>query len=121
MGHAVWLAGEANQLGFAPQLLQSYKNLFTLLDLAVQDLFVVDDQSGVLALAIYFSGGLPPVVVKIFPARCKAIDGRAWVVDLTRTPTHSSVSKTYVESPNGKSELPLWPLSLGRATPRIAP
>jgi len=36
--------------------------------------------------------------------RCKVIDGRAWVVDLTRVPTHSSVSKTYIESPNGKSD-----------------
>lgn len=36
--------------------------------------------------------------------RCKVIDGRAWVVDLTRVPTHSSVSKTYAESANGKSD-----------------
>jgi hypothetical protein len=37
-------------------------------------------------------------------ARCKVIDGRAWVVDLSRVPTYSSVSKTYIESPNGKSD-----------------
>jgi hypothetical protein len=36
--------------------------------------------------------------------RCKVIDGRAWVVDLSRVPTYSSVSKTYPESPNGKSD-----------------
>ena len=36
--------------------------------------------------------------------RGKVIDGRAWVVDLTRVPTHSSVSKTYAESANGKSD-----------------
>jgi len=36
--------------------------------------------------------------------KCRVIDGRAWVVDLTRVPTHSSVSKTYSESPNGKSD-----------------
>ena len=36
--------------------------------------------------------------------RCKAIDGRAWVVDLTRVPTYSSVSKTYPDRPNGKSD-----------------
>jgi len=36
--------------------------------------------------------------------RCKVIDGRAWVVDLTRVPTYSSVSKTYVDRPNGKSD-----------------
>jgi len=36
--------------------------------------------------------------------RCKVIDGRAWVVDLTRVPTNSSVSKTYPDRPNGKSD-----------------
>ena len=37
--------------------------------------------------------------------RCKVIDGRAWVVDLTRLPTYSSVSKSYPDRPNGKSDL----------------
>jgi hypothetical protein len=36
--------------------------------------------------------------------RCKVIDGRAWVVDLTRLPTYSSVSKSYPDRPNGKSD-----------------
>lgn len=36
--------------------------------------------------------------------RCKVIDGRAWVVDLSRVPTYSSVSKTYIDRPNGKSD-----------------
>ena|GEM_PF-1968200 len=36
--------------------------------------------------------------------RCKVIDGRAWVVDLSRVPTYSSVTKTYVEYSNGKSD-----------------
>ncbi len=36
--------------------------------------------------------------------RCKVIDGRAWVIDLSRVPTYSSVGKTYPESPNGKSD-----------------
>ena len=36
--------------------------------------------------------------------RCKVIDGRAWVVDLSRVPTCSSVSKTYPARPNGKSD-----------------
>jgi hypothetical protein len=36
--------------------------------------------------------------------KCRVIDGRAWVVDLTRVPTHASVIKTFVESPNGKSD-----------------
>jgi hypothetical protein len=36
--------------------------------------------------------------------RCQVIDGRAWIIDLTRVPTYSSVSKTYAESPNGKSD-----------------
>ncbi len=36
--------------------------------------------------------------------RMKVIDGRAWVIDLTRLPTHSSVSKEYPHSPNGKSD-----------------
>ncbi len=36
--------------------------------------------------------------------RCKVIDGRAWVVDLTRVPTYSSVSKTYPDRLNGKSD-----------------
>lgn len=36
--------------------------------------------------------------------KCRVIDGRAWVVDLTRVPTHASVTKTFVESPNGKSD-----------------
>ncbi len=35
---------------------------------------------------------------------CKVIDGRAWVVDPTRRPTYSSVSKTYPDRPNGKSD-----------------
>ena len=34
----------------------------------------------------------------------KVLDGRAWVLDLTRLPTHSSVSKEYPDSPNGKSD-----------------
>lgn len=34
----------------------------------------------------------------------KVIDGRAWVLDLTRVPTHSSVCKEYPNSPNGKSD-----------------
>ena len=36
--------------------------------------------------------------------KCKVIDGRAWVVDLSRVPTFSSVKKTYSKSPNGKSD-----------------
>jgi len=36
--------------------------------------------------------------------RCQVIDGRAWVVDLTRVPTYSSVSKTYPDRPTGKSD-----------------
>jgi hypothetical protein len=32
------------------------------------------------------------------------IDGRAWVVDLTRVPTYSSVKKKYPHSPNNKSD-----------------
>lgn len=36
--------------------------------------------------------------------RCKVIDGRAWVVDLSRVPTYSSVSKTYPDRLNGKSD-----------------
>lgn len=36
--------------------------------------------------------------------RCKVINGRAWVIDLSRIPTYSSVSKTYPKSPNGKSD-----------------
>ena len=36
--------------------------------------------------------------------RCKVIDGQAWVVDLTRLPTYSSVSKAYPDRPNGKSD-----------------
>ncbi len=36
--------------------------------------------------------------------RCKVIDGRAWVVDLSRVPTYSSVSKTYPDRPSGKSD-----------------
>lgn len=36
--------------------------------------------------------------------KCQVIDGRAWVVDLSRIPTYSSVSKTYPQSPNGKSD-----------------
>ena len=35
---------------------------------------------------------------------CGVIDGRAWVVDLTRLPTYSSVSKSYPDRPNGKSD-----------------
>lgn len=36
--------------------------------------------------------------------RCKVFDGRAWVIDLSRVPTYSSVSKTYPKSSNGKSD-----------------
>lgn len=36
--------------------------------------------------------------------RLKVIDGRAWVIDLTRLPTYSSVSKEYPNQPNGKSD-----------------
>jgi hypothetical protein len=36
--------------------------------------------------------------------RCQVIDGRAWVVDLSRVPTYSSVSKTYPDRLNGKSD-----------------
>jgi hypothetical protein len=36
--------------------------------------------------------------------RCKVIDGRAWVIDLSRVPTYSSVSKNYPDRPNGKSD-----------------
>ncbi|MCX6033168.1 MAG: transposase [Chloroflexi bacterium] len=36
--------------------------------------------------------------------RMKVIDGRAWLVDLTRLPTYSSVSKEYPDRPNGKSD-----------------
>ena len=36
--------------------------------------------------------------------RCKVFDGRAWVIDLSRVPTYSSVGKTYPESSNGKSD-----------------
>jgi hypothetical protein len=36
--------------------------------------------------------------------KCKVFDGRAWVIDLCRVPTYSSVSKTYPESANGKSD-----------------
>lgn len=36
--------------------------------------------------------------------RCQVIDGRAWVVDLSRVPAYSSVSKTYPDRPNGKSD-----------------
>ena len=36
--------------------------------------------------------------------RCQVIDGRAWVIDLSRLPTYSSVSKTYPDRPNGKSD-----------------
>jgi len=36
--------------------------------------------------------------------RCKVIDGQAWVVDLSRVPTYSSVSKSYPDRPNGKSD-----------------
>jgi hypothetical protein len=32
------------------------------------------------------------------------IDGRAWVIDLTRVPTYSSVKKDYPHSPNNKSD-----------------
>ncbi len=35
--------------------------------------------------------------------RMKVIDGRAWIIDLTRLPTHSSVSKEYLDRLNGKS------------------
>jgi len=34
----------------------------------------------------------------------RVIDGQAWVLDLTRVPTHSSVSKKYPTQPNGKSD-----------------
>lgn len=36
--------------------------------------------------------------------RCKVINGQAWVVDLSRVPTYSSVSKSYPNRPNGKSD-----------------
>jgi hypothetical protein len=36
--------------------------------------------------------------------RMKVIDGRAWILDLTRLPTYSSVSKEYPDRPNGKSD-----------------
>jgi hypothetical protein len=36
--------------------------------------------------------------------RCKVIDGRAWVIDLSRVPTYSSVSKAYPGVSNGKSD-----------------
>jgi len=36
--------------------------------------------------------------------RLGVISGRAWVVDLTRLPTYSSVSKEYPDRPNGKSD-----------------
>jgi hypothetical protein len=36
--------------------------------------------------------------------RCKVIDGQAWVIDLSRVPTYSSVSKSYPDRPNGKSD-----------------
>jgi hypothetical protein len=36
--------------------------------------------------------------------RLKVLDGRAWIVDLTRLPTYSSVSKEYPDRPNGKSD-----------------
>ena len=36
--------------------------------------------------------------------RLKVLDGRAWVVDLTRLPSYSSVSKEYPDRPNGKSD-----------------
>lgn len=36
--------------------------------------------------------------------RMKVIDGRAWIIDLTRLPTHSSVGKDYPDRPNGKSD-----------------
>ncbi len=36
--------------------------------------------------------------------RLKVIDGRVWIVDLTRLPTYSSVSKEYPDRPNGKSD-----------------
>ena len=36
--------------------------------------------------------------------RCQVIDGRAWVIDLSRVPTYSSVSKSYPDRPNGKSD-----------------
>jgi hypothetical protein len=36
--------------------------------------------------------------------RMRVIDGRAWVLDLSRLPTYSSVSKDYPSSPNDKSD-----------------
>ncbi len=36
--------------------------------------------------------------------RLKVLDGRVWLVDLTRLPTYSSVSKDYPDRPNGKSD-----------------
>jgi hypothetical protein len=36
--------------------------------------------------------------------RMKVIDGRAWILDLTRLPTYSSVSKEYPDRSNGKSD-----------------
>jgi hypothetical protein len=32
------------------------------------------------------------------------IDGQAWVIDLTRVPTHSSIKKDYPDRPNNKSD-----------------
>jgi hypothetical protein len=34
----------------------------------------------------------------------KVIEGQAWVIDLTRVPTHSSVKKDYPDRPNNKSD-----------------
>lgn len=34
----------------------------------------------------------------------KVIDGQAWIIDLTRVPTHSSVKKAYPDRPNNKSD-----------------
>jgi hypothetical protein len=36
--------------------------------------------------------------------RMKVIDGGAWIIDLTRLPTYSSVGKEYPDRPNGKSD-----------------
>jgi hypothetical protein len=36
--------------------------------------------------------------------KLKVIDGRAWILDLTRLSTHSSVTKDNLDRPNGKSD-----------------
>lgn len=36
--------------------------------------------------------------------RFGVIEGQAWIIDLTRVPTHSSIKKDYPEQPNNKSD-----------------